>query len=150
MFFIFYPFVGLFCFTIFLTFSLTKNCFPDSVTSKKLPNVYKSFPKMISLKKLKILTPLQKLPKNVKETNCRLRLWKVTKIPINRPIWSHCFQIPWPRWRVTTANEESAPSTVWPDLAKFHHFGKKYAYLWQLLSIWIIIPPSLIHFSAMG
>ena len=32
---------------------------------KKLPNVYKSCPKMISLEKLKILTPLQKLPKNV-------------------------------------------------------------------------------------
>ena len=34
------------------------------VTSKKSPNVYKSCPKMISLEKLKILTPLQKLPKN--------------------------------------------------------------------------------------
>ena len=28
---------------------------------KKSPNVYKSFPKMIPLEKLKILTPLQKL-----------------------------------------------------------------------------------------
>ena len=36
-----------------------------SVTIKKSPNVYKSCPKMISLEKLKILTPLQKLPKNV-------------------------------------------------------------------------------------
>ena len=36
-----------------------------SVISKKLPNVYKSVPKMISQEKLKILTPLQKLPKNV-------------------------------------------------------------------------------------
>ena len=36
-----------------------------SVTSKKLPNVYKSYPKMISLEKWKILTPLQKSPKNV-------------------------------------------------------------------------------------
>ena len=36
-----------------------------SVTSKNLPNVYKSCPKMISLEKFKILTPLQKLPKNV-------------------------------------------------------------------------------------
>ena len=35
------------------------------MTSKKLPNVYKSCPNMISLEKLKILTPLQKLPKNV-------------------------------------------------------------------------------------
>ena len=38
-----------------------------SVTSKKSPIVYKSCPKMISLKKLKILTPLQKLPKNVED-----------------------------------------------------------------------------------
>ena len=36
-----------------------------SVTSKKSPNVYKSCPKMISLEKLKILTPLEKLPNNV-------------------------------------------------------------------------------------
>ena len=37
----------------------------NSVTSKKFPNVCKSCPKMISLEKLKILTHLQKLPKNV-------------------------------------------------------------------------------------
>ena len=37
----------------------------DCLTSKKLLNVYKSCPKMISLEKLKILTHLQKLPKNV-------------------------------------------------------------------------------------
>ena len=37
----------------------------SSVTSKKSPKVYKSCPKMISQEKLKILTPLQKLPKNV-------------------------------------------------------------------------------------
>ena len=36
-----------------------------SVTRKKSPFVYKSCPKMISLEKLKILTLLQKLPKNV-------------------------------------------------------------------------------------
>ena len=36
-----------------------------SVTRKKSPNVYKSCPKMISIEKLKILTLLQKLPKNV-------------------------------------------------------------------------------------
>ena len=35
------------------------------MTSKKLPNVYKSCPKLISLEKIKILTPLQKLLKNV-------------------------------------------------------------------------------------
>ena len=40
---------------------------PTSVTDKKWPNIYKSCPKMISLEKLKILTPLQKLPKNVKD-----------------------------------------------------------------------------------
>ena len=39
--------------------------FTGSVTSKKSPNVYKSCPKMISLEKWMILTPLQKLPKNV-------------------------------------------------------------------------------------
>ena len=37
----------------------------NSVTRKKSPNVYKSCPKMISLQKRIILTPLQKLPKNV-------------------------------------------------------------------------------------
>ena len=36
-----------------------------SVTRKKSPNVYKSRPKMSSLEKIKVLTPLQKLPKNV-------------------------------------------------------------------------------------
>ena len=35
------------------------------MTRKKSPNVYKSYPKMVSLEKLKILTPLQKLPENV-------------------------------------------------------------------------------------
>ena len=35
------------------------------MTSKKSPNVYKHRPKMISVEKLKILTRLQKLPKNV-------------------------------------------------------------------------------------
>ena len=39
----------------------------SSVTSKKLPNVDKSCPKMISLEKLKILTTLQKLSKNVED-----------------------------------------------------------------------------------
>ena len=40
-------------------------CVKVSVTSKKLPNVYKSYPKMISLENWKILTPLQKLPNSV-------------------------------------------------------------------------------------
>ena len=62
-----------------------------SLTRKKLPNVYKSFPKMISLEKLKILTPLQKLPKNVGDLSkiSSQRLWKVAQSPINLPIWSH-------------------------------------------------------------
>ena len=38
-----------------------------SVTRKKLPNVYKSCPKMISQEKLMTLTHLQKLPKNVRD-----------------------------------------------------------------------------------
>ena len=37
-----------------------------SVTSKKSLNVYKTCPKMILLVRLKILTHLQKLPKNVR------------------------------------------------------------------------------------
>ena len=39
--------------------------FVASVTRKKLPNVYKSWPKMISLEKSITLTPSQKLPKYV-------------------------------------------------------------------------------------
>ena len=35
------------------------------MTSKKSLNIYKSCPKIITLEKLTILTPLQKLPKNV-------------------------------------------------------------------------------------
>ena len=34
---------------------------PISVTSKKLSNVYKSYSNMVSIEKLKILTPLQKI-----------------------------------------------------------------------------------------
>ena len=37
----------------------------DSVSSKKLHNVYKSCPKMISLEKWMLLTPLRKLPNSV-------------------------------------------------------------------------------------
>ena len=40
--------------------ALKKQC-----EQKKSPNVYKSCPKTISLEKLKILTTLQKMPKNV-------------------------------------------------------------------------------------
>ena len=37
---------------------------PIQCDQKKSPNAYKSYPKMISLEKLKNLTSLQKLPKN--------------------------------------------------------------------------------------
>ena len=37
------------------------------MTRKKSPNVYKSCPKIISIEKLMILTPLQNLPKNVRD-----------------------------------------------------------------------------------
>ena len=37
----------------------------SSVTREKSPNVHKSCPKRISLEKLKILAPTQKLPKTV-------------------------------------------------------------------------------------
>ena len=67
--------------------------FNINVTSKKSPIVYKSCPKMISLEKLKILTPLQKLPNNLGDLgkiNYCQRFWKVAQSPINCPIWSHC------------------------------------------------------------
>ena len=51
--------------------------FDCSVTSKKLPNVYKSCPKLIPLEKGKILTPLKKLPKMCAMwANCCHRLRK--------------------------------------------------------------------------
>ena len=53
---------------------------------KKAPKDYKSCPKMISLEKLKILKPLQKLPKSVGDLG---KLIEVPQSAINRPIWSH-------------------------------------------------------------
>ena len=67
----------------------------SSVTSKKLPNVDKSCPKMISLEKLKILTTLQNLPTNVGDLGKLIvatGFEKLPQIPINRPIWSHWLQ----------------------------------------------------------
>ena len=46
-------------------FFVTDVRWKSSVTSIKSPNVYKSYPKMISPDEWKILTHLQKLPKNV-------------------------------------------------------------------------------------
>ena len=51
--------------TKFCLLCITRNYIPFSVASKRSPNVYKSFQKIISLEKLNILTPSQKLPKNV-------------------------------------------------------------------------------------
>ena len=45
---------------------------------------------MISLEKLKILTPVQKWPKNVGDLG-KLIAAKVAQSPRNHPIWSHCF-----------------------------------------------------------
>ena len=53
----------------------------SSVASEKLPNVYKSCPKMISLEKLKILTPLQKLPKNVGDLGKLIVAKGIEKLP---------------------------------------------------------------------
>ena len=58
----------------------------------------KSGPKLISLEKWKILTPLPNCPKmwQFGENNCFHRLRKVGQSAINRPIWSHwleCFAI---------------------------------------------------------
>ena len=47
---------------------------------------------MISVEKLKILTPLQKFPKNVRDLGKLIgakELLKVAQSPINRQIWSH-------------------------------------------------------------
>ena len=63
-----------------------------SVTSKKSPNVYKSCPKMISLEKWTILTPLQKFTYRCGrfgQNNCCQRLWKVAQSAKNCPIWSY-------------------------------------------------------------
>ena len=51
------------------------------MTIKNLPNVYKSFPKIISLEKLKILTPLHKLPKNVGDLGKLILAKGFTKLP---------------------------------------------------------------------
>ena len=47
--------------------TLGVNMDDDQCDQKKSPHVYKSCPKMISLEKWLILSPLQKLPKNVRD-----------------------------------------------------------------------------------
>ena len=53
----------------------------SSVTNKKSPNVYKSCPNIISLVKLQILTPLQKLPKNVRDLDKLIVAKDFEKLP---------------------------------------------------------------------
>ena len=50
---------------------------------------------MISKEKLKMLTPLQKLPKNVGDLGKLIVAKGFEKLPspINRPIWSQWFQV---------------------------------------------------------
>ena len=49
--------------------------------SKKLPNVYKSCPKIISIEKWTILTPLQKLPNNVDDLGLIIVATGFEKLP---------------------------------------------------------------------
>ena len=54
---------------------------------------------MTSLEKLKVLTPFQKLPKNLGDLGKLIvakGYEKLPKRPINRPIWSHCLFDPSP------------------------------------------------------
>ena len=55
--------------------------FGISVTSKKSPNVYKSCPKMITIGNFNILTPLQKLPKNVEDLDKLIAAKGFEKLP---------------------------------------------------------------------
>ena len=73
--------------------------FYNSVTRLKSPNVYKSCPKMISLEKRLILTPLQKLLKNVRDLGKLIVAdgFKSRHSPINPIIWSHCPLATWNR-----------------------------------------------------
>ena len=60
----------------------------NSVTSKKVPNVYKSCPKMILLEKWRFWH-IYKTCIKFGQNNLYQRLWKVSQSEINRPIWSH-------------------------------------------------------------
>ena len=58
------------------------------VTSKMLPNVYKSCPKMIS-QDFDTITKIAKECWRFGQVKCCQRLWKVAQSPINHQIWSH-------------------------------------------------------------
>ena len=53
----------------------------NSVTSKKSPKVSKSCPKILLPQKIKILTPLQKLPKNVGDLGKLIVATDLEKLP---------------------------------------------------------------------
>ena len=90
------------------------------VASKKSPNVNKNYSKMISLEKLKILTPLQKLPQNVGDLGKLI----VAQSPINRPIWSHCLPPSsksfWKQSSILLAHSQVCP--LWSLLFKIKAF----------------------------
>ena len=80
---------------------------------------------MIWLEKLKILTALQKLPKNVGYLGKIIegpRLWKVAQNPINRPIWSHCS---WTNRRSQNFSKLLAVKTVERLLRRHHRHALK-------------------------
>ena len=52
-----------------------------SVTRKKSPYVYKSCPKMISIEKWSLLTPIQKLPRNVRDLGKLIVAKGLKKLP---------------------------------------------------------------------
>ena len=103
--------------------------FSNSVTRLKSSNVYKSCPKMISLEKRLILTPLQKLLKNVRD------LGKLS-VATAQTVWpiSHTNQCDH-NWR-------------------FFTFWSKNSSPWQffqwLLRIWQNFEPTLANFYAIG
>ena len=143
-----------------------------SVTRRKLPNVYKSCPKLIPLEKWKILTSLQNLPKNVGDLGKKIvakgfkKLPKIQKIAKSghTDVWLNC----WPSvtilaklvtqcdliWRnvwpsVTIFGEIS--DSVWPDLAKlvtqYDQFWRKFAALANFLSA---LPILKLVYSVLG
>ena len=65
----------------------------SSVTSKKSPNVYKSCSKKISLEKLKILIPLQILPKNVGDLGKLIVATGFEKLPKVQKIAQSCLTV---------------------------------------------------------
>ena len=82
---------------LFLTYFCRKQV---SVTNKKSPNVYKSCPKRISLEKLKIVSSLQKLLKNVGDLGKIIVAKGFEKLPnlvklvaTYLPIWSTLFKV---------------------------------------------------------